>query len=422
MIKKDKLIVVTVFLTVLEFVIAFFSPLKDIFEKLINDFQISSLALKFVSHAFPAGIVYFINYFVISPYVYKFLRLVWRFIGHYKYMDRMMTPIIRQAVEWLISCECHWGVRHDANQCQNANTCEALIALNKSSLAKKKKNAYKKAFRNVLANLTEDGLPSKSLKEATVVCTSMILYLLSLDCKSGLNTCSDYSVYEKQADNLWKNRGECGWGVYLFPVGQETTSLANTNWALRCLNQYNISSTEEFKEYLRAVYEHNNEGTFGFIIGDSPRLVTTAMYLSLYFELSDDLRKEIDNVYDVKKAVDYVYKHFVSENMQLEIEQLYGINKEGEGPLKAPWNHVVIGYCMDALSKAYTNRLLKIIQMDRFLRKIKGIIKNNIQYHNNQCYYLPDNMQQGSTGVFTYPTTYMIWGMSSLKAAIGGRS
>lgn len=288
-----KKIFTTICLTIFEFFLVFYFHLYEIvlikIEQLFGD---GGIFISLLTMTTPVGLVFFLNYYVFSPFISYIIIFLWRYTGHYKYISQELTEIMKKAVEWLISCNCHWGVNSTADQCQNANTCEALVAINKASLARKKVDIYTSAFQDVLSNLTDKGLPSKSLGEATVVCTSMLLYLISIDKKNGLNLTeeADYEKYNNLASDLWNCHSEWGWGVYLSIVGRDKCSLANTNWALRSLNQYDISSTEGYISYVRMVYEYNNDGAFGYFVGDSPRLVTTAMYLSLYYELQDQLR------------------------------------------------------------------------------------------------------------------------------------
>ena len=69
-----------------------------------------------------------------------------------------------------------WGAVDKATETQNANTCEALIALYKSGMYKNE--VFRSTLSKINLEVNERGLCSKSLGKETVVCTSMILYLM----------------------------------------------------------------------------------------------------------------------------------------------------------------------------------------------------------------------------------------------------
>lgn len=53
--------------------------------------------------------------------------------------------------------------------------------------------------------------------------------------------------------------------------------------------------------------------------------------------------------------------------------------------------------------------------MNNFIRCLKKICKKRLVYvngNNQQCYYMPKDMEINSKGIYTFPTTYMVWALS----------
>lgn len=118
------------------------------------------------------------------------------------------------------------------------------------------------------------------------------------------------------------------------------------------MNQYSTRDTREFKEFILEFYEHSKFGKFGFSQKDSSRLTPTAMAIVLYYELEPNLRKRIMQRYKVDEAIKYVFEQFVNKGIDYEVETLIGIKKANMGVAKAPWNHILIGYAIEALTLA----------------------------------------------------------------------
>ena len=219
------------------------------------------------------------------------------------------------------------------------------------------------------------------------------------------------------AEKLWSVRTRShGWGVYVAETQDENCSLANTYWALRALSWYSIGKTKAFCDYLKSIYEHSCQGKFGFSFGDNPRLIVSSMYLCLYYHMNLETRKKISEAYDHKAAIDFVYKMLVIQNTQLEVETLSGMDIRGNGgPLKAPWNHVTIGYAIEALLLAYKNKDLSILKTDLLFNWINKTIDKNVKtVDGGLCYYIPHSMEHNNKGIYTFPTTYLVQGLSQI--------
>ena len=365
----------------------------------------------------PIPILYAINYYLLAPGVYRIACFVWHNTGHYNFYKKRYSVIISNAIDWLVCLKTHWGVVDQAAVMQNANTCEGLLALRASGKHSEKSEIYKQAFRSIIDNAEEEGLPSKSLSMPTVVCTAMMLDLVAQEQKKSMNVIADYTVYEKMAKKLWSIRTEShGWGVYVAKTKDENCSLANTYWALRALSKYSVGKTEAFRDYMKSIYEHSRQGKFGFSFGDNPRLIVSSMYLSLYYHMDLETRKKISEAYDHKAAIDFVYKKLVLQNTQLEVETLSGMDIAGKGgPLKAPWNHVTIGYAIEALLLAYQNKDLNILKTDLLFIWINKTIDKNVKTADGGlCYYIPHNMEHNNKGIYTFPTAYLVQGLSQI--------
>lgn len=381
-------------------------------------FEKNSWVLNLCSIMFPAGVLHVFNQYIFAPCVYYAAIFIWHNLGNYGYYKTRYGSIISKSMDWLISCKVHWGAEDQAEVEQNANTCEGLIAMRMSGQHKEKSEIYKQAFTTIITNSSSEGLPSKSLQRPTVVCTSMLLYLVAKEREDPTGIPIDYGKYERMAKNLWNARSKkSGWGVYIAKAEENECSLANTYWALRALSQYRIGKSKEFREYLRLIYQRGSKSTFGFHPGDNPRLVTTSMYLNLYYGLDKKLQDMLNTTYNPQLALDFIYNSFVKHNLQIENETLHGMKVEkGPGPVKAPWKHITVGYALDVLLTATRNKDLNIQQRTQTFIRINKLIKYNVKEDGiGYCYYLPENMEYCNTGIFTYPTAYLIQGLSKIS-------
>ena len=372
----------------------------------------------FDAYVFPAGAVHVLNEYLLAPCIYYIAIFIWYNTGHYSYHKSRYGVVISKAIDWLVSCKVHWGVEDKAEIEQNANTCEVLLALRISGQHEEKSEIYRQAFAAILSNAMPEGLPSKSLQYPTVVCTSMLLYLVALEREDPTGIPIDYEKFEEMANTLWNIRSQrSGWGVYVTKTKEDECSLANTYWALHALSYYRVGKTKSFCEYLKVIYQRGSKSRFGFHPGDSPRLITTAMYLNLYYGLDSALQNMLSATYDPQMALDYVYDSFVSHNIQVENETLLGMKVgKAPGPVKAPWKHITVGYSLNVLLTAVQNKKLGLVRQNLLFFRINDLIKKNVKEDGiGYCYYLPQNMEHCSTGIFTYPTAYLVQGLSKIN-------
>ena len=402
--EKKKVIAVTVALSLIE---AFLYYILSRDGKIDND----SWLITFMSYAMPMGFLCFINYYLLAPVLILFSRSVWHMMGHYGYISKKFSNVISKEIAWLIDCRVHWGVIDTAVECQNANTCEGILALKKAKMSSRYSNIYTNALKEVLDNTTEYGLASKSLRHETVVCTSMILYIYTNECFDGKEHLAQ--KFNGIANHLWEVRSECGWGVYVEKAENIDCSFANTFWALRALNRCGFRHLQEFRHMIRNVYELSNDSLFGFTMGDVPRVSVTSMAVTLYFHLDEELKRNIDEVFSVSKAIAFIFKQFCIKGIECELEILQGLEKRSQGIKKAPWTHVTVGYAVEALVAAYKHDKLGLAKMDILIERIKFICKRQIVFvDEHRCYYVPKNMETRTDGKWTFPSAYLVWALS----------
>lgn len=413
--KKIKTIVVAIldFLSVILLGLAFRAHKDDLTEW---SEQIGVM-VNIYSILFPVGIVHAFNYFLLAPLFYRIYQKIKKYFLYDSYISSEYKSIIGDLINWLVSCRTHWGLESNANVAQNANTCEGLLALRSANQHKKRSEIYVNAFKMVDSNASVDGLPSKSLQRPTVVCTSMLLYLVARELEDPVDGISvDYDKYNKMIERLWEARSEqSGWGVYVDKVAEDyECSLANTYWALRALSQFEIGKSAEFCRYVRLIYQRGNNSRFGFKAGDSPRLTTTAMYLCLYNELDVNVQMALSSVYNPAKALSYIYTNFTPGYVQIEHETLLGLKSgNNPGPVKAPWKHIAVGYVLDAMLVAVHNKELNTVKANRLFDEISKLIRDYVMVRGDgQRCYVPKDMEYCSNGDFTFPTAYLVQGLS----------
>lgn len=325
---------------------------------------------------------------------------------------------INESINWLVGLPIQWGPNDQSSVQQNANTCEGLLALKITKYDSKKKSVYQKALTSILDNINSHGLQSKTLKAETVMCTSLGLFLLSLEKQHPVG-CKIESYYERintVAQNLWEIRNdEMGWGFYCEHASNRSCNLMTTAWALLALNQYDfISHTESFENFCMQIFELETDGTFGYFEGDNPKVISTAMYLNLFYQLPQALQEKIKYFYDYRQAVQFVYEGLTKRDIQVEVMV---DDEEDELKIKrAPWNHITIGAALSALSFAKRQNDLSETEWMDILTYINGIVTDCVDRvaYSKAC-YSPPTLAVHRGKRFTFPTAYMIWGLQMVE-------
>lgn len=415
--KKTIKIIVTIILTIIEILIWIWLSHNNITEPMNEIFQ-------FLTYTAPVGILYFVNYYILSEILIYFGMGILIFLGYYKYISKRYNKIASKCIAWLVNTDLHWGVIDKAEQCQNANTCEGILAIMKTDLENRYSNVYQEAISEVFDNITDRGLTSKSLKYETVVCTTMILFVYAVGKKKNKDFYPHLNnKLNKIAFNLWNVRGDFGWGVFVETSKTNNCSVCNTFRALIVLKEYNVCDEDEYFDFVIKIYENSNESLFGFVKGDYPRLVPTAMSVILYYNLDKSLQKKLDKVYNVNKAVNYVFQQFCLKGMEIEEEIFHGLEVKSGGVKKAPWTHVTIAYAIEALAAAYRNKGISNIKINMLIVRIEEIYKKRIMYiseNKHQCYYMPKDMQMRNDGIYTFPTAYFVIGVNMINLLVEG--
>ncbi len=332
------------------------------------------------------------------------------------------TTVMHNLANWLISLPQHWSTYDTGTITQNANTCEGLLAMKCIGYDLRKKTIYQNVLNRLVDSATERGLTSKSLHAETVVCTSMMLFLVALE--NQVDDKTKMGTFFQTAEYLWNMRNEAaGWGVYCERTEEKFCCTVNTCWALIALSQYPaIADTAEYKMFCRQMFELDSDGLFGFYIGGKPKLIATAMYLCLLHMLTDSEQAEIRKIFDYQKAVDFVFDCFIMKNIQVESEELYGIDKDNSGITKVPWNHITCAAALTVLAKAYQDGVVSESKWIKVLQYLDDLILvDTVSPTYSKQFYVPNGIDIPRVGIFTFPTAYLLWGLQKIQNAIDYR-
>lgn len=325
----------------------------------------------------------------------------------------------RSLLNWLLSRPAHWGITGTASEPQYANTCEGLLALRGSGYYETKRESYKSAFLTLTEGVMPTGLPGKTVNRPTVINTSMLLSLAALEKQSSSGAIDSFDLYDDIASNLWFLHSEDGWGPLILKAGKKECRLVNTWWALYALLQYGYLERPEeesaFRNLLISIYEKNRGGTFGYSSSDGPRLTVTAMYLLLYYDLPADLRREIGRDYDRRAAADFIWRRFVQEKCQVEVESVDGTFAGGSYIAHTPWKHIASAYAMRSLAAARRNRDLSAAKMNSVYLRASEILNRDLRSPavGESC-YLPADIELPRTGPYTFAAAHLILGLQAL--------
>lgn len=329
--------------------------------------------------------------------------------------------VIDSMVNWECSLPCLWGAHSTAKEPQNANSCETLVSLKITHSDVKKKTIYKKVLRYLLKEKTDKGLRSKSLNYETVSCTSMLLTAAALEKRDPIGVIGDYSDFDRIAEELWATRNEnAGWGMYNTRMNEAACSLTNTFRALSSLLYYPaVSEREEFTEFCENLIERSSGGQFGYFIGDSPKLSTTSLFVSFFYALDKERREQFGKRFRIADVLNFIYDQFTSAHIQTEIEEFFDMDLiMGHGVKRAPFTNMSVYFAMDALAQAYKAGDLPPEQWHGVLKETDSILSNQVRSDGGaSCYYEPAGLIKPRQGIYTYPTSYFLRGLYTVKEA-----
>lgn len=323
----------------------------------------------------------------------------------------------QKLIHWLTEIRCKWGPLDTSIERAHANTCEGLLAMKITGYDVIKKHLYERTWQQLCNEATINGLSSKTLNNETVICTSLLLLLGAAE----RERLSDYEKrkFDDMAQHLWNARNEdYGWGIYVTKMDDSFCSYAYTAWALRALQEYSaIRNSCDYQAFCHQVFESVADGVFPFFPGGQKRLIVTAMYLGLYYRMTPAWQSE-QLSFDKVKSIEFIYQQFVEQNLQFEVEIVYGLSLLNPGAEKAPWNHIVVWPVIDALCLAFEHGDLTPERWDKLLLHMKTILNKNVHavgVEENLTYYHPEGMDKSRIGRYTYPTAYLIMALNQLS-------
>lgn len=337
--------------------------------------------------------------------------------------QKSYSNAISDMMQWLINIKNKWGTYDLSETPQTANTCECLFAMNATGYNMLKPNIYKNALMFLVNNTTRTGLISKSQNCETTIHTAMLLLIGSLEKSNPSGVISDFSLFDIIAENLWANRNEkYGWGQYIQVSSDDECSTSNTYWALRALLSYLPEKRLEYLDFVTQYYEFENDGTFGFFVGGNPRLVTSAMFLELYYCLKEPEQQKIKQVFPLEKCLNFVFDRFINGNVQIETESFFGMSPpllNFTGKQRAPWNHICVGFALSSLAKAYSASDLRNDDFGTLLSHVDSIIdEQTVKVGNNKKIYFPLGIEGSTQGNYIFPTAHFLIGISEIEKVL----
>ena len=383
------------------------------------DLTVSLIAGISLAHIALAAVAVLILWFALAPVLCDLLAGLHFSLFQKRQIRRQIRTRQRSLLNWLLSRSAHWGITGTASEPQYANTCEGLLALRGAGFLDKKRESYRGAFQTLTEAAVPTGLPSRTVNRPTVINTSMLLSLIALEKKLPTGVVDSFDFFDEMAANLWFLHAEDGWGPLILKADKKECRLVNTWWALRALYQYGYLERPEegdaFRQLLTGIYEKNRGGTFGYSASDAPRLTVTAMYLLLYYDLPRALREEIGRDYDPRAAAEFIFRRFVIEKCQVEVESIDGTFAGGTYIAHTPWKHIASAYAMQALAAARKNGDLSGTAMADVYRRTSEILSRDLRSPaaNESC-YIPSDVELSRTGPYTFAASHLILGLQAL--------
>lgn len=118
LIPKQKKIIITIFLSLLEIVI---------FMSFHHKINFEEGTISFLSQITPMGILCFLNYYILSPILYIVMLKAMQLFGKYKHIISVFSTIVSHCTSWLAETNTHWGVVDTAIE---GSACEYLRRYN----------------------------------------------------------------------------------------------------------------------------------------------------------------------------------------------------------------------------------------------------------------------------------------------------
>lgn len=335
---------------------------------------------------------------------------------------KLFKSYMKQLTNATLACHCLWGTYSYDNDRQNANSAEGLLALAQS---RSNKNEYKNEITDVsdylLHELTVRGLVSKSLKLQTVAPTSMFL--------TACDELDNPAINERivpVVQNLWDARGDSGWGIYIKKMNRHST-IGFSYWALCALYKKASISRDEYEKYVISLFRYRcyarRRHVFSAKFGDdsAPRMYATSMMYILYSMLSDEAKKQVDEVYDSEGAIEYIVDNFDNDFLLTEQESVSGIAVPRKIVVHdVPWDHISIHFSLRAISIAIKAGVIDNIGINTIAHKVQDLLLKHCLNIDGKCYFRPpylpiDGVERGYR---IYPTIHLLQGLQYLISAM----
>ena len=339
--------------------------------------------------------------------------------GHLRSFLDEAASIENQFINAILSCDCKWGSCTYDTEMQNTNTCEGILALLMSSKNESYRSVIEQAVEYLYKTCESEGLTSKSLSEATVVPTSMFLYL----CNSfGFN--NDVKLMEVLAEKLWMARDTKGWGLYVRKM-QRNSNIGCTFWAAMGLATDERTKSDEFQKLICGLFNYEDTRYFGRNIDDVnppiPCVYATSMMFILYSMLTETNKNIVERKYNWRESLKYISKNFDNPFLLVEEEGITGVEISGKTNVHTVnWNHMSINYSLQAISIGINNHLFSIEEVVDIMERVKKVLVDNSVKEKNSLFWHGPRMtlEKGSRGKLIFPTMHSLMGLSSFCRSI----
>lgn len=329
-------------------------------------------------------------------------------------ISKISSMQIKNAVQkmliFIASTEVKWGVTQKSKDLKVANTAEGLLAIvtayeNGIMLSEDSKKTVKNVTKRMLLEVNGKGYQSYNVKDYTVHCSGMMLYVLKKVIDNKLYEVSDieYEQLHDAAMQLLNSASDYGWGFINNKVYDDIDMirLFSTIWALRALNIWGFAFHSKFIKTLNNIFINFPDGKLGFAYNSEAKVSTTALLLILISEIKDEqcsrvINKYIDNK-TKKEIVNYLLK---KSKTKVEVEE-YLTDKKGQK--KLAWTHISIAFSVQAIS-IYTSLLSKL-NFIRLCLNVRNMIRDIDIHH---YYYSTEALNLNHNDPLFYPTTYII--------------
>lgn len=315
----------------------------------------------------------------------------------------------------VLYCNCKWAACTFDMESQHTNTCEGLLALLSCNEHHNHTDILDECLSILSDALNENGLPSKSLGIATVVPTSMYLYLSSI-----LKSKIDMNVVSQLSNKLYESRENSGWGIYVKKMGRNT-NIGCTYWAMIGLLSSGVINNDLIQKFIVSLFKYNGTYCFGRNIDEvNPRipcLYSTSMMYILYSYLSFTNKELVNKRYDYRKTLEIIIKQFDNPFFLIEEEGIQGVEIPNRINVHTVnWNHITIHYSLKALSIAMYNNQLSQPEIIDVLGRISHLFKENCQLDDGKYYWNDPriSIEKGVRGKLIFPTMHAIMGLSSI--------